>query len=381
MRRKERTIFTASAVAVAVSMAILLVSVGVGLKQGTAAMYEESVDYWIMPKDSSVTDIVSSSEKTMLGDVHQSIGKIRSNPDIKVATPVLNRLLYASSPGSSPKVILGMGIIPAGTDTLPVAVQDLTPGDNHFTDSAWTGEVVINEKTAKLLGLKVGDTMRLGASASGLNNSNNSFRVMGIISETGYSISPMAVLHLSELQELTGNLKGDRANYIIAQGSDSLDYIRGLFPDALVLGNAEYSVYNVASDKKILATAIAVSAISALIAVLFISSTMVLSINEKKQEFALMKAIGISQRSITKMVLYESVILSLLGGIMGILLSRLGQEVLNMSAYRFFGTGQVSVVSPMLQLGGVVIALAAGVLSGLIPVIMTKRIDLSGTPG
>ncbi len=381
LRRKGRTIFTASAVAVAVSMAILLVSIGVGLKQGTAAMYEGSVDYWIMPKESSVTDIVSSSEKTMLGNVHQSIGKILSNPDIKGATPVLNRLLYASSPGRSPKVILGMGIIPAGTDTLPVAVQDLTPGDYHFTNSAWSGEAVINEKTAKLLELKVGDTMRLGASASGLNNSNNSFRVMGIISETGYSISPIAVLHLSELQELTGNLKGDRANYIIARGSGSMDYIRGLFPDALVLSNAEYSVYNVASDKKILATAIAVSAISALIAVLFISSTMVLSINEKKQEFALMKAIGISQRSIAKMVLYESIILSLIGGIMGILLSRIGQEILNMSAYRFFEAGQVSVVSPVLQLGGVVIALAAGVLSGLIPVIMTKRIDLTGTPG
>ena len=381
MRRKGRTIFTVSAVAVAVSMAILLVSIGVGLKQGTASMYEESVDYWIMPKDSSVTDIISSSEKTMLGNVHQSTGMIYSNPDIKVATPVLNRLIYASSPGNSPKVILGIGIIPAGAETLPVSAQDLTPGDYHFTNNTWTGEAVINEKTAKLLGLKVGDTMRLGTATSSLNNSNNSFRVMGIISETGYSISPIAVLHLSELQELTGNLKGDRANYIIAQGSGSLDYIRGLFPDALVLGNAEYSVYNIASDKKILATAIAVSAISALISILFISSTMVLSINEKKQELSLMKAIGISQSSIAKMVLYESVILSLLGGIMGILFSRLGQEVLNISAYRFFGAGQVSVVNPMLQLGGIAIALAAGILSGLIPVIMTKRIALTDTPG
>ncbi len=83
LRRKGRTFFTAFAVAISVSMAILLVSVGVGMKQGSAAMYQNDVDYWIIPKDSSVTDLVSNSEKTMLGDVHQSIGRITSDPDIK----------------------------------------------------------------------------------------------------------------------------------------------------------------------------------------------------------------------------------------------------------------------------------------------------------
>lgn len=359
-------------------MAILLISVGVGLKQGTALMYKDDIDYWIIPKDSSVTDLVSNSEKTMLGEVHASIDKINTYPAIIGATPVLNRLLYASSSGHSPKVIMGIGIIPGSLDTLPANAPGLTPEDAHFKGGPITTEVVINEKTARLLELKPGEMVALGTSSNGLNNS---FRVVGEIEAAEYSISPIAIMHLSELQEITGNLKGDRANYIIAKGNNVNPLLKALFPDSLVMSSDEYMTYNIVSDKKVLATAVAVSVVSMFIAVLFISSTMVLSINEKQKEFAVMRAIGISQRSITKIVLYESFIISVFGGLFGILLSYLGQGLLNMAANRFFDAGQVSVVNPVIQLGGLGIALAAGVFSGLIPVIMTRNIDIANSLG
>ncbi|MBU3966450.1 MAG: ABC transporter permease [Euryarchaeota archaeon] len=375
LRRKWRTLFTSIAIALAVSIMILLVSVGVGLKQGTAMMYEKDVDYWIIPKDSSVTDIVSNSEKTMLGNVHQSIGNISSNPDIRYATPVLNRMLYASNE-KEPKLILGLGLIPGNTDKFSIPTNNLTQGDPRFYGKPQTGEILINEKTARLFDLKIGDSVRLGGSS---NRLNTSFTVKGIFSETQYSLSPVVVLHLSELQELTGNLRGDRANYIIAQGSNVLDYLRKYFPDTEVMGNSEYSTYSVVSDTKILATAAAVSIVSMLIAVLFISSTMIVSIHEKQHEFALMMAIGISQRSIAKIVIYESIFLSALGAIMGILLSYLGQFVLNMAADRLFEVGQIAVVDPILFIGGITIALFAGIFSGLLPVFMTQRINIVRT--
>ncbi|HLB69886.1 MAG: FtsX-like permease family protein [Candidatus Methanoperedens sp.] len=376
-RRKGRTFFTALAIAISVSMAVLLVSVGVSLKQGTSMMYEKDVDYWIIPMDSSVTDIVSNSERTMLGDVHRSLEKINANPDIKYATPVLNRLIYAST-GKATKSILGVGAIPGNDEELLIPTHGLTPGDPRFSKGAGTGEILINEKTSRLFGLKQGDKLRLGVSSS---NINNSFRVMGIITEVEYSISPVVVLHLSELQELTGNLKEDRANYIVATGSNALDYLAGLFPGTVVLSSYEYSMYNVVGDKKLLATAFAVSIVSLFIAVLFISNAMIMSVNEKQQEFALMRAIGIKPRSIAKMVFYESLFLSLFGAILGILLSGFGQYLLNTLAYRYFEAEHVSVIDPMLQLGGIGIMLGAGIFSALIPVLMIKRIDIVGTLG
>lgn len=374
-RRKWRTFFTSFAIALAVSMMILLISVGVGLKQGTAMLYEKDVDYWIIPKDSSVTDIVSNSEKTMLGDVHQSVGNISSNPDIRYATPVLNEMLYASNKEET-MLILGLGLIPGNNNTFPIPTHSLTQGDPLFDGKAGTGEILINEKTARLFNLKIGDSLHMGGSSTRLNTS---FIVRGIFTETQYSLSPVVVLHLSELQELTGNIRGDRANYIIAQGSNVLDYLKKYFPDTEVMGNSEYSTYSVVSDTKILATSAAVSIVSMLIAVLFISSTMIVSMHEKQHEFALMMAIGISQRSIAKIVIYESILLSSLGAIMGILLSYLGQFVLNMAADRLFEVGQIAVVGPILLIGGIAIALFAGIFSGLLPVFMTQRINIVRT--
>jgi putative ABC transport system permease protein len=271
-----------------------------------------------------------------------------------------------------------MSLIPGNKDTFPIPMNNLTPGDPRFYGKVETGEILINEKTARLFDLKIGDHLHLGSSSTKLNTS---FTVNGIFSETQYSLSPVVVLHLSELQELTGNLRGDRANYIIAEGSNSLDYLKEYFPGTEVMGSNEYSTYSVVSDKKILATAVAVSLVSIIIAILFISSTMIVSMHEKQHEFALLMAIGISQHSIAKMVVYESIFISMLGGIMGILLSYSGQIVLNMAAYRLFELGHMTVVNPMLFIGGIGIALGAGIFSGLIPVIMAKRINIVGTLG
>jgi putative ABC transport system permease protein len=338
-------------------------------------MYEQDVDYWITPKDSSVTDIVSNSEKTMLGNVHASIGNMSPNPDIRSVTPVLNAMIYASQ-GKEPKLILGLGLIPGTTDDFSIPTRNLTRGDPRFYGKAGTGEILINEKTARLFDMKIGDPVRLGGSS---NRLNTSFIVKGIFSETQYSLSPVVVLHLSELQDLTGNLRGDRANYIIAQGSNVLDYLRNAFPDTVVMGNSEYATYSIVSDIKILATTVAVSIVSMLIAFLFISSTMIVSMHEKQHEFALMMAIGISQRSIAKIVFYESIFLSVFGAIMGIVLSYSGQFVLNIAADRLFQIGQIAVVDPILLLGGIAIALSAGIFSGLLPVLMTRRINIVRT--
>ena len=375
LRRKGRTLFTVMAIAMSVSMALLLISVSVGLKEGSANLYNQDVDYWITPKDSSFSDLLTNSGKTMMGNAHQNIGNISLYSEIKGATPVLNRLLYVSHDSGS-SVILGIGVIPGIVDTLPASAPGFTPGDPYYNGDKMTYEVVINEKTAKLLGIGLDDSILIGPTN---NNINNSFRVVGLISDVEYSISPVIVMHLSELQEVTGNREGDRANYIIAQGNDAQSRLEGLFPDSVILSSAEYQKYSIVSDKKIFATAIAVSVISMFIAILFISSTMIMSMNEKQKEFAVMSAIGISRRSITKIMLYESIILSLLGGIGGILLTIIGIEIVNRGAFYYFGSANIVSINPLLLLIGVGIGLVAGIFSGLVPLVKIRQIYIVET--
>lgn len=387
-RRKSRTAFALSAIAIAVAMTILMTSAGLGLEAGTSALYVQEVDYWIVPRGSGVTDLITNSEQTMLGGVHRATEIILVYPDVNGASPVLTRVLYASDVGGaksaedtedvgggmggrSVKAILGIGVIPGNIDVAPVSSGGFTPGDPGDTN-----EAVINEKTARLLGVRTGDMIYTGESQASLQP----FKVVNVVTLPEYSLSPVIVLHLSELQEITGNHDGDRANEIIVSGGDK-KFLESVYPGEMVLSNTELTAYNIYSDKRILATTIAVVSVSVVICILFVSTTMIMSVNEKQREFAVMRAIGISDSTIIGIVLWESVILSLAGGCIGALLSVGGRALAGEIGQHLYETQVPMVMPPMLLVGGVCVAVVAGVLSGIFPAILSRKHDIARMEG
>ncbi len=255
-------------------------------------------------------------------------------------------------------------MIPGAIDAPPVSSEGFTDGD-----CGGTGEAVINEKTSRLLALETGDLIYAGESQRSLQP----FEVVNVVAIPEYSLYPIIVLHLSELQELTGNWDHDRANQIIVSGG-TRDFLESVYPDATVLTNTELTAHNIYGDKRILATTVAVVGVSVLICVLFISTTMVISVNEKQREFAVMRAIGISDATIVKIVLCESVILSLAGGIIGALMSVGASAII-------LGFGVPLVMPPLLLVAGVALAVFAGVLSGIFPAMISGRFDLAKLVG
>lgn len=368
--RKTRTFLTIMAIGISVASVILLVSVAITMNQENAPITEQT-DFRVIPAGSGVFDPVTNSEKTMLGNVHQRVETIKSYPDVKSATPILNKVLYATK--NEQKVILGIGIIPDGAIIPPDALSLGDPG--YYSEKNWTFEVAINQQLSNLLGVNKGDYIYLNVSSSTLINSAP-FKITSIIDSAEFSTAPVAILHLSELQELTGNLKGDRANQIIVSGKNLLPLLHEYFPDAIVLSEAEYYAHSITDDKRTLATAIAITVVSFVLGVLFISSAMIFSINEKQKEFATMRAIGISDKSIIKIVMYESIIISIIGGCMGVFLGLSGRYVLNYATLSLFGIDIVSYSNPIIVIGAFFTALIAGVISGIIPALMGRRADI-----
>ena len=365
-----RNLLTASAIGISVGLAILLVSISADLNQNNSAAFEEQTDYWIMPKGSSAIDPVTNSEKTLLGNVHLRIDEIRSFPGVNSATPILTKVIYAAK--DEPKLVLGYGIIP---DSISLTENVLTKGDPYYYGENHTREVTINPGLSKLLGVKKGENIYLGGSASSLKNSTP-FKIMAIVDSPELSSSPVAILHLSELQELTGNLKGDRANRIIVNGNDLSLKLQSLFSEAMILSEAEYLAHNIFDDKRILATAMAVTLVSFILSMLFISSAMFISINEKQKEFAIMRAIGISDWSIMKLVVYESVFISISGALAGLLIGYTGRYILNFTLAHILGTNLNYSINPIIT--GVVIfsAILAGLVSGIIPAVFGNRANI-----
>jgi len=114
-----------------------------------------------------------------------------------------------------------------------------------------------------------------------------------------------------------------------------------------------------------------ISAISLVVGGIGIMNIMLASISERVREIGIRLAVGARQRDIFWQILIESVLVSLLGGLLGILASLGLIEILKTIA----PTENVPVLTPDAILLAVGFAIAAGLLSGLYPAAKASGID------
>jgi putative ABC transport system permease protein len=114
-----------------------------------------------------------------------------------------------------------------------------------------------------------------------------------------------------------------------------------------------------------------ISAISLVVGGIGIMNIMLASISERVREIGIRLAVGARQRDIFWQILIESVLVSLLGGLLGILASLGLIEILKTIA----PDQNVPVLTPDAILLAVGFAIAAGLLSGLYPAAKASSID------
>lgn len=117
-----------------------------------------------------------------------------------------------------------------------------------------------------------------------------------------------------------------------------------------------------------------IGAISLLVAALGITNTMVMSIYERTREIGVMKVIGASLSDIRRIFLFESGMIGLVGGLLGLGFSEAASLALNTFASGFLNfmgpTGEgskVSIIPIWLALSVLVFATFVGLISGFYP--------------
>ena len=100
-------------------------------------------------------------------------------------------------------------------------------------------------------------------------------------------------------------------------------------------------------------------------------NTMAIAVRERTAELAVLKAVGFSDRAVLLMVLAESILISVIGGGLGLLFAALAVPVI---ASALNGLLPDLVVSYATLLAGVGFALGVGALSGLVPAIGAMRL-------
>lgn len=117
----------------------------------------------------------------------------------------------------------------------------------------------------------------------------------------------------------------------------------------------------------------ALGIVSFVVAAIGIANTMMMSIYERTKEIGVMKVIGAKLKDIKYMFLMESLLIGLIGGIAGALISLIISIVMNASGEKIasmmdmYGTTTVSVMTPQLLGAGILFSVIVGLLSGYFP--------------
>jgi ABC-type lipoprotein release transport system permease subunit len=220
-------------------------------------------------------------------------------------------------------------------------------------------QVIIGRRAAEQMGVTVGDTLRL---------MNSSFRIVGIY-ETGVSFEEIGVvIGLREVQALVG--KPHQVQFYgvklrdPTQAEAMRDDLQAAFPEVDFSLTAE--AVETVSDMRVLREMVAqISFLAVFIGGVGMLNTMLMSVLERTREIGVLRALGWRRARVLVMILQESLLLGVVGGVCGIFMG-LGLGSLLRLVPGTYGSIDLT-YAPQLFVQAVVVAMFAGMVGGIYP--------------
>jgi ABC-type antimicrobial peptide transport system permease subunit len=247
--------------------------------------------------------------------------------------------------------------------------QPNSDGIRHFR--IVEGEPLSGTREA-LLGRTAADAMAMGIGES-VNVFGSRFRVVGIY-ETGVAFEDSAmVISLREAQALFGGPRKVGFLGIALRDPRQVDSVlkelEERFPEISVSKTAEFA--DSLPDLQTMSAMIgAISFLAVLVGGIGMMNTVFMSVFERTREIGVLRALGWRKRRVLGMIMKESLLISAVGGVVGLLLGMgLGNLFPLLLAYlEPFFSGE-------LMVRALVLALVLGSIAGLYPAWWASRLD------
>ena len=374
----QRVALTILGVGIAMGLMIAVTGISVGLAS-QSLVASEDVDYWVVPEQSDVQSIAVSAGGLKLGDVHETTRQLRTDTRIAFATPVFLELLPVRDAVSGERTyLLAAGVVaPADGEVLGLPTASLAPGDPYYAngsfDGRWTGEIVLSEAAATVTNASIDTTLAIDRATT------NRTVTVGNISAgdtgTGVGSTPVALMHLSELQALSGATAGDQADQILVSTTSRgvRDEITTLYPRTTVVTRSGLGTQQVTASNLPLAVAVGALVVAVVVGILFVTTLMGLEVSASRQQLGTMAALGVSQQTRSILVAVETLVVSLLGGLLGAGLGAIGIVAVNAFGSALIGLDEVAQFELFMIGYAVIISLVIGVVGAVYPILLTRR--------
>jgi putative ABC transport system permease protein len=369
LRHRTRSALTMLGIAASVGVLFSVLSFNRGFSEGLAVELERTgLHFMIVPSGCAheVAALVLHGavipkflDTAVMQHVNEADG-------IDLATPILVAQLPDPQRGKI-DLIYGVDMTALSAIKPSWQITGRIPEQDH--------EVLLGYEVAQHEKLQPGD--RFASPVEGID-----LMVAGIVGLTGSQDDAFVYLPIATAQKLL-----DYPAAATAIGVKVTDPTRMLeITDALTaavpgiqivtMGEVMNSISNLAASARALSLAIVLIAI--LISAVGVMNSILMAVFERSQEIGMMRAVGASRSNIFRIILEETTILSLGGGLVGIFISILGSRLIEAfvrAVMPFVPSGNLISFDAGLAMGSVIFILVIGLCAGIYPAWKASKIN------
>lgn len=354
VRNRERTARTASALMIGLALVTTVFVVGTSVKRSFSASIEDAV----------AADYVLSTEG-FVGFSPAITEQLADLPELDAVTGVRfgtflieghGRQLVAADPEAVADVI--------DVDLRTGALEDLDPSS-----------ILLHEDPAEDMGVGVGDTVAVELASGGPRR----LTVAGTYGDSTYAGNYLVDLDLFAEGYPTTDL--DQMAFVSrapgvtpASARRAIEGVLAEQPQIRLEDRAGFEADQQAQLDSVLVAVNGLLGLALVIALLGIANTLALSVLERTREIGLLRAVGMLRRQVRAMILDESVMISIFGAVLGVVVgalfgvaatAALPDSIVTVTAVPF---GTIAVV--------VLAAAVCGVVAGVLPARRAARLDV-----
>lgn len=278
----------------------------------------------------------------------------------------MNGVKQAAGVSTSRMIVSGDQLNLAGVNSkdLNLLGAKITQGKAFSADDK--NELILGKLASDKLKKKAGDTVTLNG---------NKYTITGIFETGNVNLDSIGALPLKKLQKMDEEEGKVYMIYVkIKSGQDLKTVSKSVekaYPGELT-SLASLEDYQKADNslKNIETATMAISLLAIIVGGIGIINTMIMSVFERTREIGVLKSVGWKSRRILGMILGESIVLTLIAGMVGIILGFTGIEVI----MKFSEIPIPLAFTPALALKALGIAILVGIIGGLYPAIRASRL-------
>ena len=382
-KNKMRTLLTMLGIVIGVGAVIIMIAVGQGAQQGIASQINAlGTNLLIVTAGSSNQSGVSQGAQAFNRLTVEDAEKLRSEGTLFAGvTPVVNTRTQVIGGGTNWRTTIN------GVSTDFQTIRDWqTQSGTFFTDTDVRGL-----RKVAVIGTTVAENLYPGTDPVGsqIQIRNVPFEIVGVLAPKGQNAGGqdqddiVVIPYTTAQSRLSGNT---RIWQILVSATSPDDIaaaqaeVRSIMRESHKLGDADDDDFTIRNQDEIAAAAssatqimtlllAAIASISLLVGGIGIMNIMLVSVTERTREIGIRMAIGARSSAVRSQFLIESIVLSLTGGTIGILLG----VALSLAIPAMLGWP--TLVSVAAIVGSVIFSAAVGIFFGYYPARKAAALD------